>query len=162
MKSAKGRLSTAPHSSRAYLPGGQCGLPLPVAPRHWLSPGPGASAKAGAAVANAEKASNVTTIFFALLKSVHLPPTTAAYCRERILRRGEQPRQYGNYPPLLRQRAHVKHPTTNAPTTTDAVPETVATGESRSSAWWCTANENGRDRSARRSRARAGSETRDR
>jgi hypothetical protein len=32
--------------------GGQCGLLLPVAPRHCLSPGPGASAKAvGAAAA---------------------------------------------------------------------------------------------------------------
>jgi hypothetical protein len=41
-----------------YLPGGQCGLLLPVAPRHCLSPGPGASPNA----AGATEAANTHTV----------------------------------------------------------------------------------------------------
>jgi hypothetical protein len=53
-------------------------LPLPVAPRHCLSPGPGASASAvGAAIASVKSASNSATSRFGLLIA-HLPPQIAA------------------------------------------------------------------------------------
>src|SRR5215212_8406571 len=51
-----------------YFAGGQCGLSLPVAPRHCLSPGPGASAHAvGAEIANVRTASSPTMTLFGLL-----------------------------------------------------------------------------------------------
>src|SRR5215211_6007619 len=51
-----------------YLPGGQCGLSFPVAPRHCLSPGPGASADAiGAEIASVRTASSPTTSLLGLL-----------------------------------------------------------------------------------------------
>jgi hypothetical protein len=59
------------HSYRpGYLPGGQCGLPLPFAPRHCWSPGPGASASAfGADAANAQSAKRSASAFFPFIVS---------------------------------------------------------------------------------------------
>ena len=69
------RRNAAP-ARRCYLPGGQCGLPLPFAPRHWLSPGPGASAHAaGAETASALIASTKATTLLRLLTLCPLPPT---------------------------------------------------------------------------------------
>src|SRR5215211_4415682 len=65
-----------------YLTGGQCGLLLPVAPRHCLSPGPGASAHAvGAEMANVSTASSPTISLFGLLMR-HLLSLSAVTARE--------------------------------------------------------------------------------
>ena len=80
---------------KCYLPGGQCGLSLPVAPRHCLSPGPGAPALAtGAARASALTAAMMAIHRLDLI--AHLPSGVEAHSkvgppRYPVISRGNVP-----------------------------------------------------------------------